>query len=283
MPALNKNERFRFELKGQNRIGEFRRVAEELVSEISKEENVLGIVLLGGVVRGFVDKSSDLDVTVFLNKKDGASCRKIRNIGLRVAKSHNVDLDLMVHSLDDFTKRRMKEEALKWEYSNARIVLDATGDVKRVLREKLRPSKDFWTRRIAVCGEYIKWYCCPSEEGVGTISESWVERGDLMSAHYCLNYCVDLLLRSLYAINRVFIPAPKWRIFHSYDLEWLPLNYRKLIQEAMTTQNLSREEFNRRLTAIRKIWQEIASKIKEETGLSPRTISKYYVEKILKQ
>lgn len=104
-----------------------------------------------------------------------------------------------------------------------------------------------------------------------------------MSAHYCLNYCVDLLLRSLYAINRVFIPAPKWRIFHSYDLEWLPLNYRKLIQEAMTTQNLSREEFNRRLTAIRKIWQEIASKIKEEIGLTPRTISKYYVEKILKQ
>jgi predicted nucleotidyltransferase len=283
LSALNEDEGMRVELKGQNRITEFRRFAKELTSKISKDKNVVGIVLLGGVVRGFADKFSDLDITVFLDKKDDGLCRKIRNIGSQMAKSHNVDLDLMVHYLGDLRKWKMKEEALKWEYSNAKIVLDDKGDVKRVLRGKLRPPKDFWIRRIVVCGEYIKWYCCPPEEGVGTISESWIERGDLASAHYCLNYSVDLLLRLLFAINREFVPAPKWRIFYSYKLKWLPSDYSELIQEAMITPRLSSGEFNRRLTAIRKIWHGIAAKIEEETGLTPKTISKYYVEKILQQ
>jgi len=282
LSVLNENKRLRVELKGQNRIKKFRRIAKELTSEISKDKNVVGIVLLGGVVSGFADKFSDLDITVFLDKKDYDLRRKIRNIGSQMAKSHNVELDLMVHYLGDLKKWKMKE-ALKWEYSNAKIVLDATGDVKRVLRGKLKPPKDFWIRRIVVCGEYIKWYCCPPEEGVGTISESWIERGDLVSAHYCLNYSVDLLLRLLFAINREFVPAQKWRIFYSHDLKWLPSDYSGLIQEAMITLSLSLGEFKRRLIAIRKIWHEIAAKIEEETGLTPKTISKYYVEKILQQ
>jgi predicted nucleotidyltransferase len=277
------NKRLRIELKGQNRITEFRRIAKDLTSQILKNRNVVGIVLLGGMVRGFADKFSDLDITVFLDKKDHDLCRKIRNIGSQIAKSRNVDIDLMVHYIGDFKKWKMKEEALRWEYSNAKIVFDPTGDVKRVLRAKMRPSKGFWIRRIVVCGEYIKWYCCPPEEGVGTIAGSWIERGDLVSAHYCLNYSVDLLLRLLFAVNQEFVPAPKWRIFYSYNLKWLPSHYRELIQEAMITRSLSLGEFNKRLVAIRKMWRGIAAKIEEETGLTPKTISKYYVQKILQQ
>jgi len=52
-------------LKGENQIRKFRRVAEELVSIIAPYEGVAGIVLLGALVRGFADKTSDLDITVF--------------------------------------------------------------------------------------------------------------------------------------------------------------------------------------------------------------------------
>jgi len=283
LSVLNRNEGMRVELKGQNRIREFRRIAEELTSQMSRGKNVVGIVLFGGVVRGFVDKFSDLDIAVFLDKKDDDLFRKIRDMGSRIARSHNVDLDLIVHYLGDFKRWKMKEEALKWEYSDAKIVFDPTGEIKRALRGKLGFPKDFWIRRIVVCAEYIKWYCCPSEEGVGTIAESWIERGDLVSAHYCLNYSVDLLLRLLFAINREFLPAPKWRIFYSYNLKWLPRDYNELIREAVINKSLSLGELNTRLFAIRRIWHEIAAKIEEETGLTPKTISNCYVEKILQQ
>lgn len=283
MPVLNEYEKRGTALKGQNRIAEFRRVAKELASKLSAEKNVVGIVLSGGVVRGFADKFSDLDVTVFLDKKDDNLRRRIRDLSSRMTKPHNVDLDLMIHYIGDVKKWKMTEEALKWEYSNAKIILDSKGEIKRTLRRKSKPPKDFWIRRIVICSEYIKWYCCPPEEGTETIAESWIERGDLVSAHYCLDYSVELLLRLLFAINRELVPAPKWRFFYSCNLKWLPTDYSRLIKEAMVTKSLSLGELNRRLTAIRRIWHEIAEKIEEETGLTPKTISKYYVERILQQ
>jgi len=79
------------------------------------------------------------------------------------------------------------------------------------------------------------------------------------------------------------LPAPKWRMFYSYSLKWQPMNYKKLIKEAMIMRSFSARDFNRRLKTIREIWHKIVPKIEDETGLTPDQISKYYVEKILRQ
>jgi hypothetical protein len=52
----------------------------------------------------------------------------------------------------------------------------------------------------------------------------------LISAYYCLNYGVDLLVRVIFALNKEFLPAPKWRMFYSYRLEWLPEDHVKLLK-----------------------------------------------------
>jgi len=110
--------------------------------------------------------------------------------------------------------------------------------------------------------DIIVFLDCKDE--VGTIAEMWVDRGDLLSAHYCLNYSVDLVVGILYALNKEFMPTQKWRIFHSYRLKWLPTDYKKLMQEAATVKNLSERNLNRRIKVLRKL--EIAPKIEKETG-----------------
>jgi len=269
------------QLKGENRVKKFRRVAERLASKISSCEGVTGIVFIGGLVRGFADKFSDLDITVFLNKRDEELRKKICSLGLDEGRRSGMDIDLEVHFLKEF-KRWKWDEVDRWEFSKAEIFLDSEGEVKKVFGEKLRVPKDFWTKRIVACAEYLKWYCCPTREDIGTVAESWIERGDLTAAHYCLNYAVDLLIRIIFALNREFLPAPKWRIFYSYSLNWLPKGYNELIKEAMSLRSFSVRNFNKRLEAIRKLWQEIVPKIKEETGLTADLISKYYVEEILR-
>jgi len=57
-------------VKGKNQIRKFRRIAEGLASKIASYEGVAGIIFIGGLVRGFTDKFSDLDIIVFLNRKD---------------------------------------------------------------------------------------------------------------------------------------------------------------------------------------------------------------------
>jgi len=269
-------------LKGENQIRRFRRVAEGLVSKISSFEGVMGIVFIGGLVRGFVDKFSDVDIIVFLSRRDERFRRKIRDLGVDKQRRLGIDVDLEVHFLEDFKKWKWSEVD-KWEFSRAKVAFDPKGEIERVFGEKLRVSKDFWVKRIVVCGEYLKWYCCPPKSDVGTVAECWVERGDLVSAQYCVTYAVDLLVRVVYALNGEFLPAPKWRIFYSYGLKWLPEGYRRLLGEAMLVKSFSMKDFSRRLGAVRRLWCGILPKIREETGLTTELISKYYVEKVLHQ
>jgi len=269
-------------LEGKNQIGKFRQVARELASRIASYEGVVGIVFIGGLVRGFVDKFSDVDIIVFLSRRNEQLRKNIRNLGSDKQRRLGIDMDLEVHFLEDF-KRWKWNEVDRWEFSRAEIAFDPEGEIEKVFGEKLKVSKGFWIKRIVVCGEYLKWYCCPPEEEVGTVAECWVERGDLVSAHYCLDYAVELLIRVTYALNRQFLPAPKWRIFYSYGLKWLPEGYRRLLGEALLVKSFSVKDFMRRLEAIRKLWCKLLPKIREETGLTTELITKYYVEKVLHQ
>jgi predicted nucleotidyltransferase len=270
------------ELQGENHIGRFQKVAEELTAKLALCEGVEGIVFIGGLIRGFVDKFSDLDVIVLLDRQDEDLRRRIYRIGLDEERCSGIEPDLEVHSLEDFRKIKLSEPE-KWELSRADIVLDLKGEVKKALRKKLRLVGDFWVKRIAICVEYLKWYCCPPRKNVGTIAEAWIERGDLASAHYCLNYGVELLVRMLFALNKEFMPAPKWRLFYSYSLKWLPEGYGELIKQTLLVKELSVKEHDRRLKAIKEIWRRTMVKVEEETNLSLAQLSKYYVEKILHQ
>jgi len=269
-------------LKGENQIWKLRRVAEGFASKIASRKGVTGIVFIGGLARGFADKFSDLDIIVFLGRRDEQLRTRIYRLGLDEERRCGIEIDLEIHFLEDFRRWRW-DEADKWEFSRAKIAFDPEGEIKKLFGEKLRLPKDFWIERIAVCAEYLKWYCCPPRENVGTIAEAWIERGDLVAAHYCLNYAIDLLLRLTFALNKEYLPAPKWRMFHSYSLKWLPENYKKLIREAMKSKDFSVRDLSRRLKAIREMWRKIVPKIEEETGLTLDLISRYYVEKILHQ
>jgi hypothetical protein len=55
------------------------------------------------------------------------------------------------------------------------------------------------------------------------------------------------------------------------------------VKEALRTNSLSVKDLNRRLNTLKELWQEILPKIKEETGMTPASMSKHFVEKVLRQ
>jgi len=268
--------------KGKNKIQLFRQIAKGLVSKIVLHEDVVGIIFLGGLVRGFADRFSDVDIIAILKEKNEHLQNKICNMGLKEKRRTTIDIDLEVHCLEDFKKWKW-DETDRWDFSNAKIVHDPLGEINRVFETKLKVHEEFWIKRMVVSAEYMKWYCCPPTDNLGTIVQTWVERGDLLAAHHQLNYAVELLMKVIFALNRKFLPPPKWRIFYSCNLPWLPADYRKLLREAMEIKDLSRKELERRLNPIRKMWREVLPKIERETGLTPAELSRYYVEKVLHQ
>jgi len=267
-------------LKGRNRIKTFRQIAKRLASKISDCEGVAGIAFIGGLVRGFADEYSDLDIMVLLTERDEKLRKRFCKWASDEAERHRVDIDLEVHFIGDFRKQKW-DEIDRWTFAKAQVVFDPEGMLKKALAEKFRLPKNLWVNRIVENAEYLKWYCCPPRESVGTIAESWVARGDLQSAHYCLNYSVDLLLKILFAMNKEHLPAPKWRLFYSRSLKWLPKGYKDLIEDAMRVRSYSLEDFNLRLKALREMWKSVLPKIKAETRLTMDQVSQYYVKKIL--
>lgn len=280
-PRTGKRRLMKAHLKGDNQIKKFRQIAQRLISKISKHENVTGIIFLGGLTRGFVDKHSDLDVAVLLDGEDRTLRKKILNIATMESRQSAIDIDLEIFQFKKFRTERWNEVD-KWDASNAQIAFDPTGAVKHVLKTKVKVPKDFWIRRIAISAEYMKWYCCPPREDVSTIAESWIDRGDLLSAHYCLNYAIDLLLETVFALNREYLPPKKWRIFCFKNLKWLPKNHR-LLDEAVRVKNLSAQDLGRRLKALRTMWTAVLPQIEKMTGRTPEKLTRYFVEKILDQ
>lgn len=269
-------------LKGENQIKLFRKIANQLASKISQIEGIEGIVFTGGLTRGFADKYSDIDITVFINRNDDKLKKQIQNLNAQTQKHHNIDLDLEIHPLEEFKKRKWNEVS-RWEFSHAKIFFDPKNEIRKTFTEKAKVPNDFWIKRIAVNREYLKWYSCPPKKDVGTVAEAWIERGDLVSAHYCLNYSVELLITLIFALNKEFMPAPKWRLHYLNQLKWQPKNSKNLMKEALIVNNFSKKDYARRIQAIQKMWKEITPKIKKETGQTLEQLSKYYVKEILHQ
>jgi hypothetical protein len=69
-------------LKGKNQIALFRRVAEKLVSKIIVHKNVAAVIFLGGLIRNFVDKFSDLGIIVLLSRPDQRSVMQIHGLAM---------------------------------------------------------------------------------------------------------------------------------------------------------------------------------------------------------
>ena len=268
-------------LKGKNQIRLFRQAAQRLVSKITVSKNIAGVIFLGGLARGFADKYSDVDIIALINKQDQLLRRQIPDIGLEERKSSGLEVDLEIHCLTAFQRWKW-DETDRWDFSHAEIFYDPRGQIRKLFNVRLKVSERFWVKRIVTCAEYMKWYCCPPTASVCTITEAWVDRGDLLSAHYCLNYAIDLLLKTVFALNKEFLPPPKWRAFYFRNLNWLPSNH-GLLKDAINVKRLTVEDLNRRLKSLREIWQVILVKVQEETGLSSDQITTYYVERVLHQ
>ena len=269
-------------LQGTNKIKQLKQIAETLKQKISSHEGVSGIIFMGALTREFADKHSDLDITVFLQKKDENLRRKIRKIGSDEHERSNIDIDLEIHFLEEFRTWKWNE-ITKWDYSQAKIAYDPQKEIQKLFNTELKTTNNYWLKRLIVYGEYLRWYACPSKENEKTLVDAWVERGDLISAHYCLTYALTLLIRILFVINKEFLPPPKWTIYYSNGLKWLPSNYEKLVSEALLVKSLSKPDLDRRQRAIKELWNHTLPKMKEQTGLTPESISKQYVRHVLKQ
>ncbi len=229
------------------------RVAREFAQQYIREEMV-GIVFLGAIARGYYDSSADIDIALF--KKQGSeiplASQFLKVEGLEV-HCHLADYESEMASPWDMAKR--------WTFSQGRIHYDPQGRISRLLEEKvpLKPEEKRW---LLMSGLTLsEWY-------VNRLTDLWVARGNMISAQHMffqgLNYFFDLL----FALNDELVADMKWRYYCVEQLKRLPAHFQERVKETMILQAFSMEELERRKSAFMEMWQEMRPIIEQEVQLS---------------
>lgn len=229
------------------------RIAEEYARQYVIDE-IEGIVFLGAIIRGYFDTSADIDIALF--KKQSSEIllpsQFVKVEGIEV-HCHLTEYESELNTEWNMTKR--------WTYSQRQIYYDPDGKILQLLEEKV-PLKTEEKKWLLMSGIILsEWY-------INRLTQTWVERGNHISAHHMIEEGLRHFFNVLFAINNQLVPDAKWRYFCAEKLSLLPVDYQERIRETMMIQSFSDAELERRKEAFMGMWQEMLPKVEQKVQMS---------------
>ncbi len=229
------------------------RVAEEFAKQFVGDDMV-GIVFLGAIARGYFDRSADIDIALFKKQASRISL---------ASKFFRIDgLEVQVW-LSDYESELTNpwDMPKRWTYSQGRIYFDPLDKISQLLDDKvpLKPEEKKWLMMSGLT--LSEWY-------VNRLTQLWVERGNIISAHQMLDQGINYFFDMLFGLNNELVADMKWRYYCVEQLERLPGNFQERLKDVMTLRSFTIGELERRKNAFMKMWQEMKPIIEEEVQMT---------------
>jgi hypothetical protein len=228
-------------------------IAKEFVQQYSGDD-VVGIVFLGAITRGYFDHSADIDIAIF--KKQAADIPlkdkfyKIDGIEVQIWLS---DYESEITSSWDMARR--------WTYSQGQIYFDPNEKIAQLLKEKV-PLRSEEKRWLVMSGFTLsEWY-------VNRLTQLWIERGNIISAHHMFDQGIIYFFDMLFGLNNELVADMKWRYYCAEQLELLPHNFQEHIKDIMILHALTLDELERRKRVFMEMWEEMKPIVEEEVHMS---------------
>jgi len=228
-------------------------VAKEFAQQFIRDE-IVGIVFLGAIARGYFDRSADIDIALF--KKRAAviplTANYVKVQGFEI-HCHSEIYDPRIKTAWDMAKR--------WTYSQRQVFYDPKGLIVKML-EKIVPLKQEERKWLLMSGLALsEWY-------INRLTRLWVERGNMISAHFMIDQGLNYFFDLLFAINNQLVADVKWRYYCVEKLPKLPTNFHERIQEVLLLNSFTVEEINRRQRSFMKMWQQMVPLVEQEVKMS---------------
>jgi hypothetical protein len=229
------------------------RVAQEFAQQYMQDE-IVGIVFLGAIARGYFDNSADIDIAIFKKQASGIT------LAYKFIQVEGLEVHIWLSDYEtDLTSPW--DMARRWTFSQRQIFYDPQGLISQMLEEKvpLKPDEKKW---LLMSGLTLsEWY-------INRLTQLWVERGNLISAHHMFDQGLNYFFDMLFGLNGQLVADTKWRYYCVEKLARLPDRFRHRIQDVMTLRSISVEELARRKEAFMGMWEEMKPIIETEVGLS---------------
>lgn len=229
------------------------RVAKEFAQQHINND-IVGIVFLGAVARGYFDRSADIDIAIF--QKQGAVI-SLPNKFLKID-----DLEVQCWLSDYESELTIPWDMPKrWTYSQGDIYYDPLDKISHLLKEKvpLKPEEKKWLMMSGLT--LSEWY-------INRLTQTWVERGNIISAHHMVDQGLIYFFDMLFGLNNQLVADMKWRYYCVEQLEQLPHNFKEQLRNIMILHTISMEELERRRKVFMDMWGEMKPIIEKEVQLS---------------
>lgn len=228
-------------------------VAKEFVQPFIRDD-VVGIVFLGAIARGYFDHLADIDIAIF---KEQTSEISLENKFLMIN-----DLEVQCW-LSDYENELTTpwDMSKRWTYSGGQIYFDPSEKISQLLKEKvpLKPEEKRW---LMISGLTLsEWYS-------NRLTDLWIVRGDIISAHRMFDQGLNYFFDMLFGLNNQLVADMKWRYYCAKQLERLPHNFQERIKDTMILHSVSMEELERRKKAFMDMWGEMKPIIEKEVKMS---------------
>jgi hypothetical protein len=248
-------------ISSPNEYDAYFRQSQEFADRFAACEGVVGVLLTGGVARGYADRFSELDLAVYLTRHhfDDWTRRGLAPFpeGDSWLDGWHVDFDYFCY--EDEVEAEW-EHTKRWDRSYAVILHDPQGLMQEMLARKAILTEEekqrLTSHHLILYGEY---FC-------NLVVPSWLHRGDLLAAQHCLNIALDSLIKAVFLANDELIPFDKWTLNLSYTLPWTPQDWQERVEQAVLVREMSQVDVERRCALIRHLFAECREKL-----LGPKT------------
>jgi hypothetical protein len=258
-----KSKRPYVNIKKDSNLIELMEALNKNMDKIKEFEHIAGIMLDGGMSRGYADYLSEIDVVIFLHEEAYNSYQSKKTpLALGITRINGYLYDIKILNYEEELNRDYDTIAL-WDLSYAKIIYDENGELKSLIESKLQKESEVSQAEGLM---FEAWW---NYKLAGNI---WIHREDTLQGHYCFNHAVKPLISALFIANKEYIPHDKWLIHMSRTLEWQPQGYEQLLKEMLSTGDMSLESLNKRQQSIETVWnaidKQLCSRIDFKTGLN---------------
>ena len=255
-------------LKTKNLKTKIEKDIEPFLTKLSHAQYVEGIALLGGLgLRNYLDKYSDLDMAIFYKTNTPAKYFLPFEFHITI---NNYEYEFNIHQLffDDEISKTW-DESKKEAYQRTKIVIDKKNRITKLIKAKTKyDNKTAYNRLIWIIQQYI-WR--GHVHSIRTYMRGYPE-----GSHDLLNECADLLIESIYILNKRFRPHKKWRLAMLPTMEILPKNIIINLKEALLVKNYSIKDIKRRIIYLDKIYRAVYNIVKIQYPQFPDNPYEYY-------
>jgi hypothetical protein len=229
------------------------RIAQEFAQPYIRDD-IVGIVFLGAIARGYFDRAADIDIALFTTPTAELS------LPSQFLKVDGVEVHCHV-GVYDHELAASWNMAKRWTYEQGQIVYDPESKIAQLLEEKV-PLKLEEKKWLLMSG------CVLSEWYINGLTQLWVERGNLISAHHMFDEGLNHFFTMLFGLNNQLVADVKWRYYCVEQLAQLPPSFQERMKDTMMIQSFSTEELERRKAAFMAMWQDMLPRVEHEVQLS---------------